>query len=666
MAERSFLPPSVRCFENFFMYCLKHGDSLDSLEAISQHRVEQNEPRWSMYILCGECGETFHNMNDIAKHVSTRNFRQRQSRIRGYHKETFNPFSSFQLLTRRPTRPKEQRETKLDTRKRTAQEERLSKAAKASEHISPYMRDQTFRNFQTHLEIVQEHMLETAAANVHCGPLKPTPLFPPVRQILTLTQTTPPQLPPQHPLSPSAIHGDLPVAPADNNPPDKAITVDSDVEIGDTAQPSQSIVSSQELAEIFDPLGSGQSPNAIQDLTSDLMASDDTIQPSQIPHYSHDSDFFTLLRQTALFSPTHESSLVTKPTPPADVHAVLTAQSSYTTHAVSPISPATTGTTDFSVLPAMSQTLLFTATNTTSATFTSTTNTITTSVVATPTTIVVPRRLSSSANRPIDRPHSLAPATITSSPDAPVEEISTPATTMTNEPVTTAIGSSSTMTLVYTTQSFVVSTLPTAITVVTPSPTFPTTIRTTSSNISAPSPLTDTVNTLPTATPHVVARHFIPVAPATPMTPPFGIHIRNMPPFLRTPPFMETSRVPSLITTPVFRAPMAPYPLRTATFRAFSMPTYHTTTVPPQINVELLRAQATSLVDHIKWLTRLLVATYKERPILPIVDELDRQERHTLMRSHFWPDGTPEEVDLIPLLRLLRPEYERFLDNFPK
>ena len=180
--------------------------------------------------------------------------------------------------------------------------------------------------------------LETAAANVHCGPLKPTQLFPPVRQILTLTQTTPPQLPPQHPLSPSAIHGYLPVAPADNNPPDKAITVDSDVEIGETAQPSQSIVSSQELAEIFDPLGSGQSPNAIQDLTSDFMASDDTIQPSQIPHYSHDSDFFTLLRQTALFSPTHEPSLVTKPTPPADVQAVLTAQSSYTTPAVSLIS----------------------------------------------------------------------------------------------------------------------------------------------------------------------------------------------------------------------------------------------------------------------------------------------------------------------------------------
>ena len=176
------------------MYCLKHGDSLDSLEAISQHRVEQNEPRWSMYILCGECGETFHNMNDIAKHVSTRNFRQRQSRIKGYHKETFNPFSSFQLLALRPTRPKEQRETKSDARKRTlsvanvgptdrnttktnderrtASEERLSKAAKASEHIAPYMRDQTFRNFQTHLEIVQEHMtqLETAAANVHCGP----------------------------------------------------------------------------------------------------------------------------------------------------------------------------------------------------------------------------------------------------------------------------------------------------------------------------------------------------------------------------------------------------------------------------------------------------------------------------------------------------------------
>ena len=50
--------------------------------------------------------------------------------------------------------PTHQNTTNMNKRRHTMSDERLSKAAKASEHIALYMTDQTFQNFHTHLEIV--------------------------------------------------------------------------------------------------------------------------------------------------------------------------------------------------------------------------------------------------------------------------------------------------------------------------------------------------------------------------------------------------------------------------------------------------------------------------------------------------------------------------------
>jgi len=59
--------------------------------------------------------------------------------------------------------------TNMNKRRLTMSDERLSKAAKASEHIALYMPDQTLGNFHSRLEIVEAHMtqLETVAAHVH-------------------------------------------------------------------------------------------------------------------------------------------------------------------------------------------------------------------------------------------------------------------------------------------------------------------------------------------------------------------------------------------------------------------------------------------------------------------------------------------------------------------
>ena len=98
---------------------------------------------------------------------------------------------------------------------------------------------------------------------------------------------------------------------------------------------------------------------------------------------------------------------------------------------------------------------------------------------------------------------------------------------------------------------------------------------------------------------------------------------------------VDVSHEEWLVVAHVLPAPLEVELQTPATFRTFSMPTYQTTASHPQVNVEQLRAQVTSLVDHLKWLTRPLVATYKERRILPIVDKFDCQDRHALMRSHF-------------------------------
>jgi len=87
-------------FQKFYLYCAVHDSVFDSLQAVAKHRRDKNENPRNVKIICGECGELFRTMEDLAKHCNVAKFANRVSTIKNYNKHSFDYKQHFQFITR--------------------------------------------------------------------------------------------------------------------------------------------------------------------------------------------------------------------------------------------------------------------------------------------------------------------------------------------------------------------------------------------------------------------------------------------------------------------------------------------------------------------------------------------------------------------------------------
>jgi len=87
-------------FQHFFIYCLHDGSRLDSKVAVARHmRDHREENRLAMF--CGECGEIYRTRKSLWRHLLTKKFHKRRSRIVGYDKHSFNPCANVPPLPKK-------------------------------------------------------------------------------------------------------------------------------------------------------------------------------------------------------------------------------------------------------------------------------------------------------------------------------------------------------------------------------------------------------------------------------------------------------------------------------------------------------------------------------------------------------------------------------------
>ena len=70
----------------------------DRICNISLHRIEFQEDKDHIKMLCGECGNELHTVTKLANHINHRGFMLKRSQIKFYDRETFDANAQFDLV----------------------------------------------------------------------------------------------------------------------------------------------------------------------------------------------------------------------------------------------------------------------------------------------------------------------------------------------------------------------------------------------------------------------------------------------------------------------------------------------------------------------------------------------------------------------------------------